>query len=96
MDPEPRTAGRAAGFIFSAMIRRVNIWEMAVSIKSIVIFLLIVGGVVWFMQKQTQEPPIKPVNLLEGQQKQMQKASNLGKQMQDDLDKRMQSVPSAD
>lgn len=66
------------------------------SVKSLVIFLLIVGGVIWFVQKQAHEQPAKPVNLLESQQKQMQKASNLGKQMQDDLDKRMQSAPAAD
>lgn len=65
------------------------------SIKSIVIFLVIIGGVIWFVQKQSHEQPSKPVNLLEGQQKQMQKASNLGKQMQSDLDQRMQSVPAA-
>lgn len=66
------------------------------SIKSIVIFLLIISGVVWYVQKQAHEQPAKPVNLLETQQKQMQKASNLGKQMQDDLGKRMQSAPNAD
>ncbi|HNN87724.1 MAG TPA: hypothetical protein PKK14_09460 [Pseudomonadales bacterium] len=66
------------------------------SIKSLVVFLLVVGGVIWFVQKQAHEQPAKPVNLLESQQKQMQKASNVGKQMQDDLDKRMQSVPTAD
>ncbi|MEZ5539074.1 MAG: hypothetical protein R3E63_03770 [Pseudomonadales bacterium] len=66
------------------------------SIKGIVIFLAIIGGVIWFVQKQSHEQLSKPVNLLEGQQKQMQKASNLGKQMQNDLDHRMQSVPSAE
>lgn len=66
------------------------------SIKGIVIFLAIIGGVIWFVQKQSHEQLSKPVNLLEGQQKQMQKASNLGKQMQNDLDHRMHSVPSAE
>jgi hypothetical protein len=67
------------------------------SIKSIVIFLLILGGVVWYLGKTTQEsPPAKPASLVAGQQKQMEKAANLGKQMQSDLDQRMKSNPQAE
>ena len=65
--------------------------------KSLVVFLLIAGGVIWFCSREaSQQPHAKPVSLVAGQQKQMEKAANLGKQMQSDLDQRMKSVPSAE
>lgn len=67
------------------------------SVKSILLFLAIVGGVIWFMGRESSKaPPAKPASLVEGQQKQMQKAANVGKEMQKDLDQRMQSVPAAE
>ncbi|MCC7516652.1 MAG: hypothetical protein IT470_04850 [Pseudomonadales bacterium] len=47
-------------------------------------------------RESSKAPPAKPASLVEGQQKQMQKAANVGKEMQKDLDQRMQSVPAAE
>ena len=64
------------------------------SAKSIFMFLLVAGVVVWFAMKDNHTPPAKVESLTASQQKQMDKAAHVGKDLQDSLDKRMQSVPS--
>ncbi|MBK8287416.1 MAG: hypothetical protein KAY78_00195 [Pseudomonadales bacterium] len=66
------------------------------SAKSIFLFLVVVGAVVWFVTKDTHEPPKKVESLTAGQQKQMEKASNMGKDLQESLDQRMQASPAED
>ena len=66
------------------------------SAKSIFVFLLVVGAVVWFAMKDNHAPPAKAQTLITpAQQKLMGKASNLDKEMQKSLDQRMNSDPSA-
>jgi hypothetical protein len=68
----------------------------AMNVKSLFIFLVVAGAVVWFATKDNHKPPAKPQTLItESQQRQMDKASNLDKEMQKSLDKRMQSDSSA-
>jgi hypothetical protein len=66
------------------------------SAKSIFIFLLVAGAVVWFAMKDNHEQPAKVESITAGQQRQMQKAANTGKELQESLDKRMQSAPSGE
>lgn len=61
--------------------------------KSLVIFLAIAGAVVWFVTKD-EKPPAKTESLTAGQQKQMEKASNVEQDLQKSLDQRMQSAPA--
>lgn len=63
--------------------------------KSLVIFLIVAGAVVWFVTKD-EKPPAKVESLTAGQQRQMEKASNLEKDLQKSLDQRMQSSPSTE
>ncbi|HSC75678.1 MAG TPA: hypothetical protein VLB90_05525 [Pseudomonadales bacterium] len=65
--------------------------------KSLVIFLVVAGAVVWFATKDDHKPPAKPQTLITpAQQRTMDKASNLGKEMQKSLDQRMKFDPSAE
>ena len=98
MDREPRSTGCAAGFIFLHYDLQFNHFRQkpAMSAKSIFLFLVVVGAVVWFVTKDTHEPPKKVESLTAGQQKQMEKASNMGKDLQESLDQRMQASPAED
>ncbi len=62
--------------------------------RILMLFVAMAVAVVWLViPPDKTKVAEKPVNLLEGQQRQMQKAKNLGDQMQKDLDDRMKSVP---
>lgn len=60
--------------------------------KGLFLFIAIVGAIVWFSMKDDVKPARKPDNLMATQQKQMEKAQNLGKNMQESLDQRMQDT----
>ena len=95
--------GSAAGFIFlhyhpvfAVNIGSTSRWKNNMSAKSIFVFLLVVGAIVWFAMKDNHAPPSKAQTLITpAQQKLMGKASNLDKEMQKSLDQRMNSDPSA-
>lgn len=61
------------------------------SAKSLFLFLAAAAAVLWFVLKDDKHPAEKPVSLTAGHQQQMQKAADLGKDMQKSLDERMQS-----
>ena len=66
------------------------------SAKSVFMFLLVAGAVVWFGMKEDHNPSAKAQTLITpSQEKLMGKASNLNKEMQKSLDQRMQSDQSA-
>ena len=65
------------------------------SIKSLLLFLLIAGAIAWmFVGQKTAEQPADTRSLTAPQQRQMQKAANLEKDLQQQLDQRMQASPS--
>lgn len=59
------------------------------SIKSLLVFCLVVGAVVWVVMKD-ETPQPKPASITATQQQQMQKAANVGNDLQQSLDQRMQ------
>jgi hypothetical protein len=60
------------------------------NLKSLFVFALVVGAVVWIVLKDDVAPKPKPTSLTATQQQQMQKAAKVGDEMQESLDKRMQ------
>lgn len=64
----------------------------------LLVFVALAAAIIWLMNPQNTKPlpPVaveKPRSLTESQQRQMEKTRQLGKQMQQDLDKRMGSNP---
>ena len=60
--------------------------------KNIFLFLAVAVFVFWVVTKENA--PAKVESLTAGQQKQMEKAADMGKELQDNLDQRMQASPS--
>ncbi len=63
------------------------------NLKRLILLALAIAIGFWLMQRNGHSPeqtPEKPINLMEGQQKQMQKARDVGKELQNSLEKRMQ------
>ncbi len=58
--------------------------------KSLLIFLAVAGAVVWYVTKDASAPAPPPESLTAPQQRQMEKAKDIGKEMQQAADQRLQ------
>lgn len=92
MEPEPASPDVLRVLSFMPIVKVHSLRdEPLMNPKSLLLFLVVAGAVVWFSMNHDKKPDNKPQLINDSQQRQIDKAKAVDKNLQDSFDQRMKS-----